>query len=144
MPPEIWQYRVYRDGIDTVGQDPEKALSLVAEEGQFNLFPQVNTFWGWRLGPGDCKLQVVDSHMEKARPDLPWRFHWTCVGLPGSPQENWRYEYVGCAGNRHPDEKAPYRSMVGIVRRINAHGPEFPAGEINTVVIWLPPDNDIF
>ncbi len=144
--PHYWNYRVYRDGVETAGLDPEKVLSsLVVEEGQFYLSLEGRShLYGRRYGPGDCMLEVVDGYLSESLPVTPWLFHWVCVGFPGTPQEGWRYEYVGCAGNRHPDEKAPYRSMVGIVRRINAHGPEFPAGEINTVVLWLPPDSDPF
>lgn len=127
-----------------MGQDPNKALSLIVEEGRFELVRERLTLWGSRYGPGDCVLKMENGRLEKSVPSVPWRFHWTCVGLPGTPQEGWWYEYVGCAGNRHPDELAPYRTMVGIVRRVNAHGAEFPAGEINTIVLWLPANSDEF
>jgi hypothetical protein len=120
-----WTYRSYRNTSSLVGNDPQAALGLIFGEGVFDFEAGEGDSFGGALGMGTGYALTLEG---RALPGDPPGFSIVGLGVPGTPTEGWRYDYHGVSGYEWPDGVDQVPSLLGIVIRVNAHGPQAPAG----------------
>jgi hypothetical protein len=121
-----WTYRSFRNTPTLVGGDPQAALALIFGEGVFDFEPgeEEGRFKGTLGFSSDYALTLQGEILPGDRTG----FSIIGLGIAGTPTAGWRYDYRGAAGYTWPDGVDQVPSLLGIVIRVNAHGPSSPAG----------------
>lgn len=134
-----WTYRSYRNLTKLIGEDPQAALALIFGEGVFELSQsgdgRVEGAFGMETG---YALRITGS--VEAAGD---RTGFTLIGsgLDGTATAGWHYHYRGIVGYMWPNGVDQIPSLLGTVVRVNAHGPNAPAGYTASFIAVRHADN---
>jgi hypothetical protein len=118
-----WTYRSFKNNPAPVGGDKQKALDLIFAEAQFTFEISGNELKGiidWGSGGLDLKGTIC--------PAGPLTVQIVGMGRPGTQTEGWRYDYNATLAYEWPNAIKQVPALVGTVIRVNAHGPNSPAG----------------
>jgi hypothetical protein len=116
-----WTYRSYRNDPAFVGDDADLALSLIFGEGAFD-FDEVQGAVTGGLGMGPGYALTITGTADGSS------FALIGEGIAGTATEGWRYDYHGSLAFTWPEGVDQVPCLVGSVVRVNAHGPNSPAG----------------
>jgi hypothetical protein len=133
-----WTYRSYLNNPELVGDDPQKALSLIFGEGVFDFQAWSDRIFRGTLDLGGGYLLDLSGFVLDAGEETPV---YAIVGLgrEGTPTAGWRYDYRCTGGYQWPDGADQVPSLVGTVVRVNQHGPHSPAGVVASFVAVRQP-----
>jgi hypothetical protein len=118
-----WTYRSFKNDPALVGRDKQKALDLIFAEATFTFEISGNELKGiidWGSGGLDLKGTIC--------PAGPLTVQIIGMGRPGSQTDGWRYDYNATLAYEWPNAVKQVPALVGTVIRVNAHGPNSPAG----------------
>jgi len=118
-----WTYRSFFNDPAMVGDDAKKALDLIFAEATFTFEISGTGLKGiidWGSGGLDLKGTVC--------PAGPLTVQIVGMGRPGTQTDGWRYDYNGSLAYEWPNAIKQVPALVGTVIRVNAHGPQSPAG----------------
>ena len=134
-----WTYRSYKNDPELVGGDPNKALALIFGEGVFAFQALTDRIFRGTLDMGGGYVLDLSGFLLDAADPVPV---YAIVGLgrDGTPTAGWRYDYRCVRGYEWPDGIDQVPSLVGTVVRVNAHGPNSPAGVTASFIAVRQPD----
>jgi hypothetical protein len=118
-----WTYRSFFNDPAMVGDDKQKAFDLIFAEATFTFELSGNELKGiidWGSGGLDLKGIIC--------PAGPLTFQIVGMGRPKTQTDGWRYDYNGMLAYEWPNAVDQVPALVGTVIRVNAHGPQSPAG----------------
>ncbi len=118
-----WRYRSFYNNPAPVGGNKDKALALIFAEAEFTFEISGNELKGiidWGSGGLDLKGIVSTAG--------PLNVQIVGMGRPGTQTDGWRYDYNGNLAYEWPNAVKQVPALVGTVIRVNAHGPNSPAG----------------
>jgi hypothetical protein len=121
-----WTYRSYLNLTKLVGDDPQAALALIFGEGVFELYQSDDGRVEGGLGMETGYALRITGSVETTADGLG--FMLMGEGLDGTATSGWRYDYRGVVGYRWPNSVDQTPTLLGTVVRVNAHGPNAPAG----------------
>ena len=118
-----WTYRSFFNDPAMVGDDKQKALDLIFAEATFTFEISDTRLTGiidWGSGGLDLTGTVgADGQLT---------VQIVGMGRYGTQTEGWRYDYNGMLAYEWPNAVDQVPAVVGTVIRVNAHGPQSPAG----------------
>ena len=123
-----WTYRSYHNDPSLVGDDADKALAMIFGEGVFTFAMKGRTKLTGKLDMGSNYVLTLTGEVRKGRGANPFSLHTIGLGVPNSPTEGWRYDHYSWLAHEWPDGIDQVPALVGTVVRVNAHGPQSPAG----------------
>jgi hypothetical protein len=118
-----WTYRSFFNDPAMVGDDRQKALDLIFAEATFTFGISGNQLKGiidWGSGGLDLTGTVC--------PAGPLTVQIVGMGRYGTQTAGWRYDHNGMLAHEWPNAVSQLPAVVGTVIRVNAHGPQSPAG----------------
>ena len=118
-----WTYRSFFNDPAFVGDDKQKALDLIFAEATFTFEISGTDLKGiidWGSGGLDLKGTVSSA--------APLTVEIIGLGRPGTQTDGWRYDYNATLAYEWPNAVKQVPALVGTVIRVNAHGPQSPAG----------------
>jgi hypothetical protein len=118
-----WTYRSFFNDPAMVGDDKQKAYDLIFAEATF-IFEISGTYLKGIIDWGSGGLDLTGT----VCPAGPLTVQIVGMGRPGTESEGWRYDYNGTLAYEWPNAVKQVPALVGTVIRVNAHGPESPAG----------------
>ena len=134
-----WTYRSYRNLTKLVGNDQQEALALIFGEGVFELRQSDDGRVEGGLGmAAGYALRIIGLVGVNGN---GMDFTLTGEGLDGTATAGWRYDYRGVVGYTWPNAVDQVPSLLGTVVRVNAHGPDAPAGYTASFIAVRHPDN---
>jgi len=134
-----WTYRSYCNLAKLVGDDQQAALALIFAEGVFELQQSDDGRVEGGLGMENGYALRISGAFGTTE-NGP-EFTLTGEGLDGTATAGWRYEYRGVVGYVWPNAVQQVPSLVGTVVRVNAHGPNAPAGFTASFIAVRHTDN---
>lgn len=120
-----WTYRSYRNDPALIGDDAAAALALIFGEGVFEFEAVTDGTFSGTLDMGPGYALALNGVQVRGGPPA---FTIVGIGIEGTPTAGWRYDYHGGTGYEWPDGIDQVPSLVGTVIRVEAHGPQSPAG----------------
>lgn len=129
-----WTYRSFRNDPTLVGDDAAHALALIFGEGVFDFDEQPDGRFTGGLGMGPGYALALTGTVDGDT------FSIVSLGLEGTATAGWRYDYRGTAAPLWPEAVDQLPCLLGTVIRVNAHGPNSPAGATASfVAVRQPP-----
>lgn len=122
-----WTYRSFKNDPAPVGGDPAAALALLSGEGVFEFGETDGDRFGGGLGFGSGHALTLTGETIRLGGGRE-EYVLVGLGLPGTPTEGWRYDYRCSLGHVWPEAADRAPPLLGTVLRVNAHGPDAPAG----------------
>jgi len=123
-----WTYRSYRNDPSLVGDDADKALSLIFGEGVMRFTPSGSAAFEGQLDMGGGYLMNLIGEISGEAGAPPGEILIVGTVVDGSPTAGWRYDYRCRPAFLWPDGVDQVPSLVGTVLRVKPHGPQSPAG----------------
>lgn len=123
-----WTYRSYRNDPALVGDDAAAALGMIFGEGVFDFEPVPDGSFRGGLGMGSGYALSLTAELVPGAAGEPPCYAIIGLGIAGTATEGWRYDYRCTPGYQWPEGKEQVPSLLGTVVRVNAHGPNAPAG----------------
>jgi hypothetical protein len=118
-----WTYRSFFNDPAMVGDDPQKALDLIFAEATFS-FQISGTRLKGMIDWGSGGLDLTGTVCAEG----PLTVQIVGMGRYGTQTQGWRYDYNGMLAYEWPNAVHQVPAVVGTVIRVNAHGPQSPAG----------------
>jgi hypothetical protein len=120
-----WTYRSYRNTPTLVSGNAQAALALIFGEGVLDFEAGAGDRFRGAFDMGSGYALTLEG---ETLPGDGTGFSIVGLGVDGTPTEGWRYDYRGVVGYEWPNGVDQIPSLLGIVVRVNAHGPSAPAG----------------
>jgi len=117
-----WTYRSYRNDPALVGDESARALAMILGEGVLDFDEEKDGRFTGGLGMRPGYALALTGTVEGDG------FAITGLGLDGTATAGWRYDYRGVPGPLWPDAVDQVPCLLGTLIRVNAHGPDSPAG----------------
>ena len=121
-----WTYRSYRNDDRLVGENAEAALGLIFGEGIFDFDYETGNRFAGGLGMGGGYALAITGEATGSGAGV--QYAMIGLGIDGTPTEGWRYDYRCRPAFSWPNGVDQVPALLGTVIRVNAHGPDAPAG----------------
>ncbi len=134
-----WTYRSYHNKPEIiVDKDAKLALSLIFGEGILTVDKTDTKILKASFDMGGGSLLDLEGTVQWQTDASPTIFNFSGKGRPGTPTEDWQYDYAGYLTWVWPNGASQVPAIVGTVIRVKPHG-EAKAGYVASFIATKRP-----